>query len=724
MNRKQKIIVSVVGITIVLLALLGLTYAYYLTRIQGNTNTNSISITTANLELLYGDGNEIITASNIMPDTTIASKTFTVTNTGNTTIENYRVVLELASIEGVVPSVFVYPEDFEITLTCVSKNAETDAVSGTCSGYTGTWNNESMEMIKNTIASNIRHEYTLTIYYRDSGIDQSDDMGKNLNLKVQIYGETDTSTLNGTITGVDSTYAMKLNSNPKISVLTPTSNANEYSYSFIGVEPGTHTLTLLDKDGETVSSGTITISKGTNATIDGTTITVKDNQSNIYLTTSSSGTTLSSTATFNPYSDTSTLAYNIINNAMTNANGTIYSDNPITKPAEEITIKGTGKTGEIELDMSSQSNWYYGSTAEAAQPWNGGGSGDDPVSTCSDTIINKYISYPTLSDSWYVKSCKSETIAIVEGEIMEYESSLLTTQDDYGTSYYFRGNVEDNYVNFAGMCWRIVRIAGDGSTKLILEDQYTTCDDTETETTSAVYTGNWNIGTGNYGYELKDADGDSSNEYIMNYLTPVTSNTSSMVKAFYDFQTVKLADYTSKLKSGDWCLGDKAYTRSGSSGSYTYTLLKEYDYSSSMYYDSYTRLTGGNANGYQPILKCNGTLLDKFATVSGVSEEAPMYVSAITADEFVFAGGKYGEGNGNYYLLNNYQESSYSYFWSLSPYNFNGSNDLAFYTYSNGIWSDSPVNRSDFAFRPAISLASSAVITSGDGTISSPYIIG
>ena len=38
MNNTQKIIVSGVGITIVLLTLLGLTYAYFLTRIQGNTN--------------------------------------------------------------------------------------------------------------------------------------------------------------------------------------------------------------------------------------------------------------------------------------------------------------------------------------------------------------------------------------------------------------------------------------------------------------------------------------------------------------------------------------------------------------------------------------------------------------------------------------------------------------------------------------------------------------
>ena len=65
MNRKQKNIVSVVEIAIVLLALLGLTYAYFLTRIQGNTNTKSISVTTANLKLEYSDNKDVITGTNM-----------------------------------------------------------------------------------------------------------------------------------------------------------------------------------------------------------------------------------------------------------------------------------------------------------------------------------------------------------------------------------------------------------------------------------------------------------------------------------------------------------------------------------------------------------------------------------------------------------------------------------------------------------------------------------
>ena len=87
MNRRQKIIVSVVGIFIVLLALVGITYGYFLTRIQGNTNTTSITVTTADLKLVYGDGNGIIAPSKVlMPGDEVGTKTFTVTNDGNDTV--------------------------------------------------------------------------------------------------------------------------------------------------------------------------------------------------------------------------------------------------------------------------------------------------------------------------------------------------------------------------------------------------------------------------------------------------------------------------------------------------------------------------------------------------------------------------------------------------------------------------------------------------------------
>ncbi|MDY5875866.1 MAG: hypothetical protein SPJ74_07320 [Bacilli bacterium] len=49
------------------------------------------------------------------------------------------------------------------------------------------------------------------------------------------------------------------------------------------------------------------------------------------------------------------------------------------------------------------------------------------------------------------------------------ESGLYSTADDEGTSYYYRGMVGGNYVKFANKYWRIVRINGDNSVRLIYD---------------------------------------------------------------------------------------------------------------------------------------------------------------------------------------------------------------------------------------------------------------
>ena len=55
------------------------------------------------------------------------------------------------------------------------------------------------------------------------------------------------------------------------------------------------------------------------------------------------------------------------------------------------------------------------------------------------------------------------------GEVATLDEGLLETQDDLGTAYYFRGAVLNNNVSFAGFNWKIVKINGDGSVKLVLD---------------------------------------------------------------------------------------------------------------------------------------------------------------------------------------------------------------------------------------------------------------
>ncbi len=617
MNRKQKIIISVTGIFIVLLILVGLTYAYFLTRIQGNTNTKSISVTTANLELTYSDNSAEILGKDltlIPSDTEIGAKTFTVTNNGDDT--NYVVVIENVSITKDGTTTTFESNDFRYTLTCT----KSDGTS--CDGVStqSVFPINGGVLVGNSIKEGDVHTYTFKMWYIDTGIDQSNDMGKSLQARLNI---TDIRSM-----------------------------ANPYS------------------------------------------------------------------------SNKNSLAYNIIENAKNKANGTELLSSPRSRVAEAISSKlSTGKfENEQELDMSSQTDWYYGSTYDDAQPWNGGSSSSS-VSECSDTIVGKYISYPTVGKSWYVKSCKSSTLAITADVIYDYEKNMSIATDDYGTSYYYRGNVIDNYVNFAGMCWRAVRIAGDGSIKLILEDQDSTC---------ATSDGNWNIPTttggttktGNFGYTahatntLTASDGtkNSSAKNLMNYLNGGTYNYISMTTAFKNFQTGPLANYLDKLKAGDWCLNDKAYaTESDNTTPLTsQEILDKQIKATLFYYDSYVRLNGKTTK--EPTLKCNGTNMNKF------SDDTDMYVGSLTADEIVYAGGKVGIINQDYYLINNYQKSNKLYFWSLSPNRFISYGDLAFDVYNNGNVSNRYVDGNS-SFRPAVALKSGVQIISGNGTISNPYII-
>ena len=72
------------------------------------------------------------------------------------------------------------------------------------------------------------------------------------------------------------------------------------------------------------------------------------------------------------------------------------------------------------------------------------------------------------------------------------EAVLASTEDDYGTSYYFRGAVTNNFVEYANMCWRIVRVTGDGSIKLVLYNYngLTSTNNTPSSSTPCNVTGN------------------------------------------------------------------------------------------------------------------------------------------------------------------------------------------------------------------------------------------
>ena len=457
MSKKGKIIVSISGIVLVMLILVGLTYAYFLTRINGNTNEKSISVSTANLELTYGDNSAEILGKDLVlepSDTEIGTKTFTVTNNGNDT--SYVVIIENVSVTKASDGSTTTFEsnDFRYTLTCT----KSDGTSCDGVGTQSVFPINGGVLVGNSIKEGDVHTYTFKMWYIDTGIDQSNDMGKTIQARLNITN---------------------------------------------------------------IASMT------------------------------------------NPYSaNTNSLAYNIIENAKSKANGTELLSSPRSRVAEEIAKTKGNKIANEDDGFYGWDGLTYGDTQDEANGGTNTVSGADNVAKCN-SVKGKHISdasscYNDCSYIGIVADCTTDGTPIINSYINP-ENTMSVATDDYGTSYYYRGNVIDNYVNFAGMCWRAVRIAGDGSVKLILEDQDETC--------SKTMNGNWNIPTttggttktGNFGYTqyasntLTASNGtkNSSEKYLMNYLNGGTNKDKSMATAFKNFQTGPLANYLDKLKTGD-----------------------------------------------------------------------------------------------------------------------------------------------------------------------------
>ena len=78
MNVKQKLVLGISVIVMLTLIIVGVSYAYFVTRVKGTTTTN-VEIITAQYGVEYGDGNNIVSLSNAIPGNSIY-KIFTVTN--------------------------------------------------------------------------------------------------------------------------------------------------------------------------------------------------------------------------------------------------------------------------------------------------------------------------------------------------------------------------------------------------------------------------------------------------------------------------------------------------------------------------------------------------------------------------------------------------------------------------------------------------------------------
>ena len=193
----------------------------------------------------------------------------------------------------------------------------------------------------------------------------------------------------------------------------------------------------------------------------------------------------------------------------------------------------------------------------------------DGSSVIEDLLSDNYVNYYTCGavTSIYTKcnvvykilatSVNGTTYTITNGDKITYkvssslksEQGLYKTTDDLGSTYFFRGDVTNNNVYFGGFYWKIIRINGDGTIRLIYNGT--------TPNATGIYT---SINNTSYQYNTRYQDptyvgymyGDSfSNEEIISDETHYTILSALTKYYFADSYEYDVTNKVFKLKMSD-----------------------------------------------------------------------------------------------------------------------------------------------------------------------------
>ena len=333
------------------------------------------------------------------------------------------------------------------------------------------------------------------------------------------------------------------------------------------------------------------------------------------------------------------------------------------------------------------------------------------------------------------------------------DKGMYKAQDDLGTSYYFRGAVDNNWLKYGkytkdtyitmdsnrnyslvescnglnlcaklaskgdDMYWRIIRINGDNSIRMIYTG--TSAPDSNTK---VVMTESAN----DFGYIRATSAGMSKfnqnydNAEYVGYMYTIgeqhgTSQSSDIKTYLEDWY----ANYTDLNKTGTkitdqiYCNDRTASTSDVAYSKTNYTTLTSWNSTGTNYY------YGANGrvwnNPVSPDYKCP-VASDKFTTTTAKGNGKLSYpVGLISADEITFAGLPAGRANNSFYLYTR------DYYWAGSPYDFFGSSSIEFRVGGGGDLGSNDVYYVR-GVRPVVSL-SSKVKLSGNGTYNDVFVV-
>ena len=276
---------------------------------------------------------------------------------------------------------------------------------------------------------------------------------------------------------------------------------------------------------------------------------------------------------------------------------------------------------------------------------------------------------------------------------------LCKAKDAYGDSYYYRGNVTNNYVKFADKYWRIVRINGDGTVRIIYDGTSAhangeSSEDRQIGTTAFNSSGDDNAYVG-YMYGATGAS---------TYTETQVNTNNSTIKTYLDTwyeNNIKGTTNEQYIADNLFC-NDRSFA---SNNSGTGTGISRTYYRWSNFAD--------NSNNNKMMLTCPQQN-DAF-TVNDTSKGngALTYgIGLVTTDEVVLAGG-YSDDNYDYYLYNGKE------YWTMSPHTgSHGTGELIVCPSGSAECANYVINA--YGARPVINLKSD-VLTYGDGTMNNPY---
>ena len=284
---------------------------------------------------------------------------------------------------------------------------------------------------------------------------------------------------------------------------------------------------------------------------------------------------------------------------------------------------------------------------------------------------------------------------------------LCKAKDAYGDSYYYRGNVTNNYVKFADKYWRIVRINGDGTVRVIYDGTSAHANGEASEDRQ--------IGTSAFNSSYND------NAYVgymygktgaSTYADAHANTNNSTIKTYIDdWYKTNIVGTTNEQYLADNIFCNDRSMAGNNSGTGAGTSVTRYRwYNGPWESEDYSKY---NKKMMLTCLQKNDAFTVSDTTNGNGALTYP--VGLLSTDEIALAGG-WNAANSGYYLY------SGQVWWASSPCSFNGSSALMRSVHSNG-----GANINDFVnyyngVRPVFNLKAE-VLLQGSGTAEDPYRI-